>query len=171
MRCPFCGGIEDRVIDSRSSTDGDVIRRRRECQACERRFTTYERVEEMPRLVLKKDMSREVFNRQKVLQGLLKACEKRPVSVDRLEQVVDLVERRVDELQSSEVESRFIGEILADQLRQIDQVAYVRFASVYREFADVAEFLNELTPLVEERAHRKGSPSPVGESQGPQERA
>ncbi|MGE3163387.1 MAG: transcriptional regulator NrdR [Planctomycetota bacterium] len=162
MRCPFCSAVEDRVIDSRSSTDGDVIRRRRECQACERRFTTYERVEEMPRLVLKKDLTREVFSRQKVLQGLLKACEKRPVSVARLEEVVDLVERRLDEQQSSEVESRFIGEILADQLRQIDQVAYVRFASVYREFADVSEFLHELAPLVEARESPPGVAPPGG---------
>ncbi|MFN0060079.1 MAG: transcriptional regulator NrdR [Planctomycetota bacterium] len=148
MKCPFCGCEEDRVIDSRSHQGGEAIRRRRECQGCDRRFTTYERVEEATRLVIKKDRSREPFSRNKVLQGLLTACGKRPVPLARLEQLVDFVEQRIHETMEPEVESRFIGEILAAELRKIDQVAYVRFASVYREFADVSQFLRELTPLI-----------------------
>ncbi len=148
MKCPFCSHLDDRVIDSRSSGEGEVVRRRRECQKCERRYTTYERVEEAPRLVRKKGGRREPFNRQKILQGLLKACEKRPVQFERLEALVGLVEQRINEEFDYEVESRFIGEILVDELKKIDQVAYVRFASVYREFADVTEFIRELTPLI-----------------------
>lgn len=163
MKCPFCGSLDDRVIDSRASGEGEVIRRRRECQECGRRYTTYERVEEAPLLVLKKDMRREPFSRQKIMQGLLKAAEKRPISLSSLEEVVDLVERQVDDLSSNEVESTFIGEILSEELRKIDQVAYVRFASVYREFADVSEFLDELAPLVkkEDGSPHRGGPSPV----------
>lgn len=151
MKCPFCSAHEDRVVDSRASNEGAAIRRRRECQSCTRRFTTYERVEERPVLVLKKDQRREPFSRQKILQGLLKACEKRSVSLQRLEDVVDLVERRVEEQGREEVEASFIGEILSEELRRIDQVAYVRFASVYREFADVSQFIQELTPLVKQQ--------------------
>lgn len=150
MKCPFCAHLDDRVIDSRSSGEGEVVRRRRECQKCERRYTTYERVEEAPRLVSKKGGVREPFSRQKILQGLLKACEKRPVPFERLEALVDHVEQRINEEFDYEVESRFIGEILVGELKKIDQVAYVRFASVYREFADVTEFIRELTPLIGE---------------------
>ena len=147
MKCPFCGGLEDRVIDSRASGEGESTRRRRECRRCQRRYTTYERVEEVPRLVFKKDGRSEPFSRQKILQGLLKACEKRFVSLQRLEAVLDLVENRINERFDYEVESRFIGEILMEELKKIDQVAYVRFASVYREFADVTEFIRELGEL------------------------
>lgn len=152
MRCPFCAGIDDRVIDSRSSADGASIRRRRECRHCRRRFTTYERVDEVPRLVIKKDQRREPFNRTKVLQGLLKACEKRPISVGQLEELVDLVERRINEEFEFEVESTAIGQMLAEELKAIDQVAFVRFASVYQEFADISEFIRELRPLMKDRA-------------------
>ena len=150
VKCPFCADLESRVVDSRSSGEGAVIRRRRECQQCQRRYTTYERYEMVPRLVIKKDQRREPFNREKVLQGLLKACEKRTVSLSRLEEVVDLVERRVYEEFDYEVESNFVGEILIKELKKIDQVAYVRFASVYQEFADVSEFLRELKPLIDD---------------------
>ncbi len=152
MRCPFCAGIDDRVIDSRSSADGASIRRRRECRRCSRRFTTYERVEEVPRLVIKKDQRREPFNRTKVLQGLLKACEKRPISVARLEELVDTVERRISEEFEFEVNSRTVGQMLVEELKGIDQVAFVRFASVYQEFADISEFIRELRPLMKDRA-------------------
>ena len=141
MKCPFCSSLEDRVIDSRSAGDGSSIRRRRECQECARRFTTYERIEESPRLVIKKDDSREPFSRPKVLQGLLKACEKRPVAAERLEAVVDLVEREIHESGEAEIDARRIGELVVAELKKIDQVAYVRFASVYQEFADVSEFM------------------------------
>jgi len=152
MKCPYCGSIEDRVLDSRSAGDGSSIRRRRECHGCTRRFTTYERIEETPRLVCKKDRTREPFNRHKVLQGLLKACEKRPVPVERLERVVDLIERTIQERGEPEIESREIGEIVVAELKKIDQVAYVRFASVYQEFADVSEFMR----LVEGRSGEEG---------------
>lgn len=150
MKCPFCGGDDDRVIDSRACGEGEAIRRRRECQLCRRRYTTYERLEEVPRLVLKKDSGREPFSRPKLLQGLLKACEKRPVPYARLEQLADLVEKKINEEFDYEVESRFIGQTVIEELKKIDQVAYVRFASVYREFADVTEFIRELTPLIRE---------------------
>jgi transcriptional repressor NrdR len=140
-------------VDSRSSGEREVIRRRRECQSCLRRYTTYERYERAPRWVIKKDKRREPFSREKVMAGLLKACEKRSVSFSRLEEVVDLVERRVNEDFDYEVASRFVGETLVQELKQIDQVAYVRFASVYQEFADVTEFLRELTPLLKD-SHR-----------------
>lgn len=149
MRCPFCSCTDDRVIDSRSTVEASAIRRRRECRQCGRRFTTYERVEENPRLVIKKDQRREPFNRAKVLQGLLKACEKRPVALPQLEALVDRVERRIGEEFELEVESHVIGQMMADQLKEIDQVAFVRFASVYQEFTDVTEFLRELKPLLE----------------------
>ncbi len=143
-------------MDSRSAGDGSSIRRRRECQDCTRRFTTYERIEEAPRLVCKKDHTREPFDRQKVLSGLLKACEKRPVPVERLEQVVELVQRQIQELGEPEVESRAIGEILVGELKKIDQVAYVRFASVYQEFADVSEFMRLVEGRLGEDGPRSG---------------
>ena len=151
MRCPFCREDRDKVIDSRSASDGAVIRRRRECLACERRYTTYERVEETPLRVVKKDGTRVPFDRQKVLTGLMKACEKRPIPTGTLEQVVDDIEREVNDSSVGEVPSRDIGELVMKKLRQLDQVAYVRFASVYREFQDIEEFFKELRPLLDER--------------------
>jgi transcriptional repressor NrdR len=151
MTCPFCGHREDKVIDSRESKDGDSIRRRRQCLGCERRFTTYERCDEIPPMVIKKDGRREHFDRQKVLNGLLKACEKRPVSMGKLAELVNEVES--DLLESSELElsTALIGEKLMDRLRNLDKIAYVRFASVYRDFQDVEEFLSELKNVTPSR--------------------
>jgi len=148
MTCPFCGFKEDRVIDSRESKEGDVIRRRRQCLGCERRFTTYERSDEIPYMVVKKDGRREKFDRQKVLSGLLKACEKRPVPMAKLAEVVDMVEAHLADLADREITTTDIGEMLMEKLRQLDKIAYVRFASVYRDFQDVEAFLNELKNLV-----------------------
>ena len=159
MKCPICGASDDRVIDSRTSGDGHAIRRRRQCQSCERRFTTYERVESNPILVIKKDASREAFDREKVLSGLRKACEKRPVAADRLEQVVERVEQVIQERGESEIDARVIGEILVAELRTIDQVAYVRFASVYQEFKDVSEFTRIVTEKPGEE--REGNSQPA----------
>ena len=144
MRCPFCKQDNDKVIDSRSSNEGAVVRRRRECVACGRRYTTYERVEEAPFRVVKKDGSRIPFERGKILRGMERACEKRPVSMARLEEVTDRVESRVKEMFDTEVSSRVIGNLVMEELKQLDPVAYVRFASVYREFKDVSEFMHEL---------------------------
>ncbi len=149
MRCPFCGRMEDRVIDSRVSREGEVIRRRRECVACGRRFTTYERVEESLPLVVKKDGRRETFDRSKILTGLKKACEKRPVSADALERIVDRIEARLQEEGRKEVPSREIGEAVMAELQTLDAVAYVRFASVYREFRGVDEFVEALREFLE----------------------
>ncbi|MBV9770004.1 MAG: transcriptional repressor NrdR [Bryobacterales bacterium] len=148
MNCPFCGHKEDRVIDSRESKEGDVIRRRRECLSCERRFTTYERSDEIPYMVVKKDGRREKFDRQKVLTGLLKACEKRPVAMAKLAEVVDVVEARLADNSDREISTTAIGEMLMEHLKNLDKIAYVRFASVYRDFQDVEAFLNELKNLV-----------------------
>jgi transcriptional repressor NrdR len=148
MTCPFCGHKEDRVIDSRESKEGDVIRRRRECLGCARRFTTYERSDEIPYMVVKKDGRREKFDRQKVLNGLLKACEKRPVPMAKLAEVVDAVEAKLGDNSDREITTTEIGEMLMDRLRGLDKIAYVRFASVYRDFQDVEAFLNELKTLV-----------------------
>ncbi len=148
MTCPFCGRKEDRVIDSRESKEGDAVRRRRQCLACERRFTTYERTDEIPYMVVKKDGRREKFDRQKVLNGLLKACEKRPVSMAKLAEVVDEVESKIADTADREMSTREIGGALMDRLRTIDKIAYVRFASVYRDFQDVETFLDELRNLV-----------------------
>ncbi len=147
MRCPFCGNLEDRVVDSRELTEGTQIRRRRECFRCGRRFTTYERVEEVPALVVKRDGRREPFDRAKVLAGLLRACEKRPVALRELEAAVDAVEAAVNRKDEREIRSEEIGQILMEELRKLDQVAYVRFASVYRRFEDVEQFLVELERL------------------------
>ncbi len=144
MRCPFCQHVEDRVIDSRLSKEGDMIRRRRECSHCLRRFTTYERVEETLPLVIKKDGRRENFDRSKILVGLHKACEKRPISVEVLEKLVDRIEQRLQEGGEREIPSQAIGEKIMQELQTLDQVAYVRFASVYRSFKDVNEFMNEV---------------------------
>ncbi len=148
MTCPFCGFKQDRVIDSRESKEGDVIRRRRQCLSCERRFTTYERSDEIPYMVVKKDGRREKFDRQKVLAGLLKACEKRPVPMSKLAEIVDAVEGRLSDSSEREISTTAIGEMLMDRLRSVDKIAYVRFASVYRDFQDVEAFLNELKNLV-----------------------
>jgi transcriptional repressor NrdR len=148
MMCPFCGFAEDRVIDSRESKEGDVIRRRRECLQCARRFTTYERIDEIPYLVVKKDGRREKFDRQKVLSGLLKACEKRPVSMARLAEIVDAVEGVLADKPEREISTAEIGELLMEKLKGLDKIAYVRFASVYRDFQDVEAFLNELKHLI-----------------------
>jgi transcriptional repressor NrdR len=148
MKCPFCGHLEDKVVDSRESREGDVIRRRRECLECTRRFTSYERIDEIPYMVVKKDGSREKFERQKVLGGLLKACEKRPVSIGQLESIVNEIESYVQESSERERATSEIGEMLMERLRKLDKVAYVRFASVYLDFKDIKEFMSELRELL-----------------------
>ena len=147
MTCPFCGHREDKVIDSRESKEGESIRRRRQCLACERRFTTYERCDEVPHMVIKKDGRREKFDRQKVLNGLLRACEKRPVSVGKLAELVDEAEMTALDSVDREISTTLIGELLMSRLKDLDKIAYVRFASVYRDFQDVVEFLSELKTL------------------------
>ena len=147
MTCPFCGHIEDKVIDSRESKEGDSIRRSRQCLSCEKRFTTYERIDEVPYMVIKKDGRREKFDRQKVLNGLMRACEKRPVSMVKLSDLVNQVESRVTESPDREIMTSEIGEFLMDTLRGIDKIAYVRFASVYRDFQDEQAFFEELQNL------------------------
>ena len=150
MRCPFCDHLENKVVDSRLSREGEAIRRRRECLGCQRRFTTYERIEDILPSVIKKDGRREPFDRQKILQGLKKASEKRPISVEVLEGVADRIEKKIQELGKSEIPSQVIGEEVMKELHELDQVAYVRFASVYREFKDLGEFMNELKELIKE---------------------
>jgi transcriptional repressor NrdR len=152
MKCPFCQALENKVIDSRLSKDKHVIRRRRECEACERRFTTYERVEEVLPMVVKKDGGREIFDSHKVLAGIRKACEKRPVPVPAMEQIVEAIERELHESGEKEVPSSYIGERVMEALKSVDGVAYVRFASVYRSFRDVNEFLDELKHLLADHA-------------------
>ncbi|PWU02906.1 MAG: transcriptional regulator NrdR [Terriglobia bacterium] len=151
MRCPFCNHLEDKVVDSRESKEGEAIRRRRECLACERRYTTYERIDEVPYMVIKKDGRREKFDRQKVLSGLLKACEKRPVSMGRLSEMVNQVESKVSDSPDREISTTEIGEFLMDSLRELDKIAYVRFASVYRDFQDEQAFFNELKNLMRQK--------------------
>ena len=151
MKCPFCAHQEDKVIDSRESKDGDAIRRRRQCMACERRFTTYEKIDEIPYMVVKKDGRREKFERQKILNGLLKACEKRPIPITKLAAIVDKVEARLADNSEREVSTTDVGEILMDELRSLDKIAYVRFASVYRDFQDEQAFLSELQTLLRTR--------------------
>ena len=151
MRCPFCNHIEDKVVDSRETKEGDTIRRRRECLACERRFTTYERIDEVPYMVIKKDGRREKFDRQKVLAGLLKACEKRPVSMPKLSELVNLVESKVSDSPDREISTTEVGEFLMNSLRELDKIAYVRFASVYRDFQDEQAFFNELKNLMRQK--------------------
>jgi transcriptional repressor NrdR len=151
MRCPFCSHIEDKVVDSRESKDGDSIRRRRECLDCGRRFTSYERIDEIPYMVVKKDGKRESFERNKILAGLLRACEKRPISTTQLETIADQVEKVVQDSADRELATSEIGKIIMRRLKSLDKVAYVRFASVYLEFEDVSEFMNELKDLVRAR--------------------
>ncbi|HXN24180.1 MAG TPA: transcriptional regulator NrdR [Candidatus Dormibacteraeota bacterium] len=154
MKCPFCSHIDDKVIDSRVARTGDLIRRRRECLRCGRRFTTYERIDEIPYMVIKKDGRRERFDRQKILQGLLKSCEKRPVATPKLEAIVDEIERVVQEASEREINTTGIGEMLMHRLKKLDKVAYVRFASVYMDFKDVKEFMAELKGLLKERTKK-----------------
>ena len=151
MKCPYCGHLGDKVVDSRESKEGEVIRRRRECLDCSRRFTSYERIDEIPYMVVKKDGSRERFERQKLVAGLLKACEKRPVSVAQVEAVADKVEATLQERPEKEIATAEIGQAVMDELKQLDKVAYVRFASVYRHFRDIGEFMNELKDLLNTR--------------------
>ena len=154
MRCPFCAHIEDKVVDSRESKDGDSIRRRRECLSCGRRFTSYERIDEIPYMVVKKGGRREIFDRTKILSGLLRACEKRPISVGQLESIVDEVEKTVQDSTDRELATNEIGKVIMRRLKSLDKVAYVRFASVYLEFEDVSEFMTELKDLVRSRAEK-----------------
>jgi transcriptional repressor NrdR len=151
MRCPFCNHLQDKVVDSRESKEGEAIRRRRECLQCERRYTTYERIDEVPYMVVKKDGRREKFDRQKVLAGLLKACEKRPISMGKLSELVNQVESKVSDSPDREISTIEVGEFLMDSLRELDKIAYVRFASVYRDFQDEQAFFNELKNLMRQK--------------------
>src|SRR6476620_10512358 len=148
MRCPFCGHLEDKVVDSREAKDGESIRRRRECIECGRRFTSYERIDEIPYMVVKKDGRREPFERNKIMAGMLRACEKRPISVNQLESIANQIEKSVQDSSDRELSTSEIGKIIMRRLKTLDKVAYVRFASVYLEFADVSEFMSELKALV-----------------------
>lgn len=154
MKCPFCDEIEDKVVDSRMAKEGEVIRRRRECLGCKRRYTTYERIEESLPMVVKKDGRREPFDRNKILSGLKKACEKRPISITTIEALTDKIEKSVQEMGETEVQSVSIGEEVMKALHELDQVAYVRFASVYREFKDIDQFMDELKSLARERREK-----------------
>lgn len=151
LKCPFCNSIESKVVDSRPTDDGEVIRRRRECTNCLKRFTTYEKIEDIPLMIIKKDGNREAYDRNKIMNGTLKACEKRPVSINQIEELVDSVEKKVFNSMEREVSSTAIGELLMEELKKIDQVAYVRFASVYRQFKDINTFMEELNKLLKEK--------------------
>lgn len=151
MKCPYCAYQESKVVDSRHSEDGLSIRRRRECLSCQKRFTTYETVESLPMVVIKRDESRQSFERNKILNGMLRACEKRPVSLAELENAVDEIEQIIQNTLDREVSTQKIGELVMDRLKELDEVAYVRFASVYRQFKDINTFLQELTKILEER--------------------
>jgi transcriptional repressor NrdR len=148
MKCPYCGHLGDKVVDSRESKEGEVIRRRRECLDCGKRFTSYERIDEIPYMVIKKDGSRERFDRHKLIGGLLKACEKRPVSVAALEGIADAVEATLQDRPEREISTNDIGAFVMEELKRLDKVAYVRFASVYRHFRDIGEFMSELKDLL-----------------------
>jgi transcriptional repressor NrdR len=154
MKCPFCGNLEDKVIDSRTSKEGDAIRRRRECLKCSRRFTSYERVDDVLPMVVKKDNRRESFDRGKILSGLKKACEKRPISVEALEEIVDAIEKKLIGMGVKEISSAWTGEEVMNALKECDKVAYVRFASVYRQFRDINELLEEVKNLFDHQAER-----------------
>ncbi len=149
MRCPFCGDDNTRVIDSRPADENQAIRRRRQCDECGKRFTTYEKVETIPLIVIKKDKNRETYDRSKIESGVVRSCHKRPVSAEAIESCIDEIENKIFNLEVKEIESKQIGEIVMDQLKDLDQVAYVRFASVYREFKDVNTFMSELKKLLE----------------------
>ena len=150
MKCPFCGYLEDKVIDSRPTDEGSAIRRRRECCKCFKRFTTYEKVESLPLMVIKKDNSRQPFNREKLMNGLMRACEKRPVSINDLEKLVDEIESQAYNSLQREITTHDIGEMVMARLKNLDEVAYVRFASVYRQFRDINTFMDELNKLLKE---------------------
>ena len=152
MKCPFCGHVEDKVVDSREAKIGDPIRRRRECGTCGRRFTTYERIDEIPYMVIKKDGTREQFDRQKVLTGVLKACEKRPVPTSEMEKIVNEAEAFLAESPDRERPTSALGALVMDRLKKLDKVAYVRFASVYLDFKDIREFMDELKELLKAKA-------------------
>ncbi|GAB1724438.1 MAG: transcriptional regulator NrdR [Nitrospira sp.] len=154
MKCPFCDDVEDKVVDSRMAKEGEVIRRRRECLSCKRRYTTYERVEETMPAVVKKDGRREPFDRSKIVSGLKKACEKRPISTATIETVTDRIEKRIQDMGETEIVSTAVGEEVMKELSQLDQVAYVRFASVYREFKDIDQFMDEIKSLAQQRRER-----------------
>ena len=156
MKCPYCTKINNKVIDSRLSKDARTIRRRRECIECERRFTTYEKLEEVLPMVIKKDSRREPFNREKIIEGVKKACQKRPVSITRIEDFVDSLELYFQELGKKEIESKEVGERVINRLKEWDEVAYVRFASVYRQFKDINEFLAELEGILNSRKEKEG---------------
>ena len=155
MKCPYCSKIENKVIDSRLSKDGRTIRRRRECMECGRRFTTYERLEETLPLVVKKDGRREPFSREKIMEGIKKACQKRPISITRIEEFVDALELHFQELGKKEIDSKEIGEMVISNLKEWDDVAYVRFASVYRQFRDISEFMAELEEILKARKEKE----------------
>lgn len=156
MRCPRCGHPDDKVIDSRPTDDGISIRRRRECMSCQERFTTYERIENMPLMVIKKDGSRQPFDRNKLINGILKSCEKRPVSIQQITKIVDTIERQQENSLRREVSTRELGERVLQQLRNVDEVAYIRFASVYREFNDINSFFVEINSLTSEAEDDSG---------------
>ena len=151
MRCPFCGDFESKVVDSRRSEEGDSIRRRRECISCQRRFTTYETVESLPMIVVKKDNSRQSFDRNKVLNGMVRACEKRPVPMAELERAADEIEQIIQNSLDREVSTSLIGELVMERLKPLDEVSYVRFASVYRQFKDINSFMQELNKILAEK--------------------
>ncbi|MCI2047857.1 MAG: transcriptional regulator NrdR [Faecalibacterium sp.] len=155
MKCPYCGESESKVIDSRPTEDGLKIRRRRECLSCQKRFTTYEIVETVPLMVIKKDRSRQAFDRQKLLNGMMRSCEKRPVSYEMLEKAVDNIEQALLNSYEREISSRYIGELAMAELKKIDEVAYVRFASVYRQFSDLNTFMDELKDMLDSRSASK----------------
>ena len=169
MKCPFCGHLDDRVVDSRESREGDAIRRRRECARCERRFTSYERIDEIPYMVVKKDGTRERFERQKLIAGMFKACEKRPVSVAVLETVANRVEAALHERPEKELSAEAVGALVMDELKTLDKVAYVRFASVYRDFRDIGEFMEELKGLLGGQEDKEGNARAAPRSSGPGE--
>ncbi|HEY8500425.1 MAG TPA: transcriptional regulator NrdR [Clostridia bacterium] len=151
MKCPYCSYQEDKVIDSRPTDDGATIRRRRECLGCQKRYTTYEKVEYMPLMVIKKDKSRQPYSREKLMNGILRACEKRPISIDRINRMIDNIEAQIYSTLEREVTSTAIGEKVMEELRKLDEVAYVRFASVYRQFKDINTFMDELQKIIKER--------------------
>jgi len=151
LKCPFCNHMESKVVDSRPTEDGNVIRRRRECFSCGKRFTTYEKVEDIPLMVVKKGGQRVQFDRNKMMNGMIKACEKRPISIKQIEDIVDSIEKEVYQSLDREVSSQFIGEMIMIQLKKVDEVSYVRFASVYRQFKDINTFMEELNKLLNER--------------------
>ncbi|MBF8982230.1 transcriptional regulator NrdR [Lutibacter sp. B2] len=151
MNCPFCECFDTKVVDSRPTEEGQVIRRRRECSKCKKRFTTYEKIEEIPIMIVKKDGNREVYNRNKILNGIIRACEKRPVSVKTIEAIVDDIEKCLYNTMEKEIKSTFIGQLVMDALKKLDEVSYVRFASVYRQFKDINTFMEELTKMLHEK--------------------